>query len=417
MCADVTDVMPEADPLNAELFGATFAAIADPVGGTYDRPMIEGIIPAFTARGSSEALAALLAIGSVAGQRVAEAAMVAADHLAGSGVAPPQWAQEIREPVTVGDCLRISDSEGVSSVLVSTFHRAGRSHAFVITVDQLDCGAASEIFLIDAESVPDGVAAVRADLAAMGLNLAQETVDPANFRWHCEDALDARAVHDAVDQDMSDDPELDPEFGMLATLLRARLATLPVPGKPKMPHGGEDEGAGLEALEELFQAPSAAVPTAPRNRQPKKLRPKRKRSNGLAPVFQIKVCLPGAEPPIWRRLEVPADISLARLHDVIQLAFGREDSCPYIFDTPYGQFGGFGERGPEDSVALERVVARAGSKIRHVYDVDDDWDHELVVEKVVAREEDARYPRCTGGGRAAPAFDVAAVNRALERLR
>ncbi len=70
---------------------------------------------------------------------------------------------------------------------------------------------------------------------------------------------------------------------------------------------------------------------------PAKLPAKRKKTAGPAPIYQAKVGLRGAKPPIWRRLLVPADVSLARLHDVIQTAFGWEDSHMHMFETPYGE--------------------------------------------------------------------------------
>ena len=63
-----------------------------------------------------------------------------------------------------------------------------------------------------------------------------------------------------------------------------------------------------------------------------------------------------------RRLEVPADISLARLHRVIQVAFAWDDSHLHVFQTPYGQFGlGDAELGhrAEAPVTLEQVAPRA----------------------------------------------------------
>jgi hypothetical protein len=139
---------------------------------------------------------------------------------------------------------------------------------------------------------------------------------------------------------------------------------------------------------------------------------KRKKSDRSAPIYQIKVGLRGAEPPIWRRLEVPADISLARLHTVIQIAFGWDDSHLHAFETPYGRFGtpdaDLGQRS-EGSVTLEQVAPAAKSKLHYTYDFGDDWEHDILVEKVLDREGTAVYPRCTGGRRAAPPDDCGGI--------
>ncbi|MET8408859.1 hypothetical protein ABZV34_12350 [Streptomyces sp. NPDC005195] len=42
-------------------------------------------------------------------------------------------------------------------------------------------------------------------------------------------------------------------------------------------------------------------------------------------VLQIKVTLADIPPPIWRRLQVPADLKLARLYPAIQTAMGWEN--------------------------------------------------------------------------------------------
>jgi hypothetical protein len=56
-------------------------------------------------------------------------------------------------------------------------------------------------------------------------------------------------------------------------------------------------------------------------------------------IHKIKVSLRGSRPPIWRRLEVPSGITLRRLHDVIQAAFGWQDYHLWVFDTELGRYG------------------------------------------------------------------------------
>ena len=51
-------------------------------------------------------------------------------------------------------------------------------------------------------------------------------------------------------------------------------------------------------------------------------------------VFQLKVTLLGTMPPIWRRLLVPAGLTLAQLHDVLQAAMGWQDCHARIQRRP-----------------------------------------------------------------------------------
>ena len=56
---------------------------------------------------------------------------------------------------------------------------------------------------------------------------------------------------------------------------------------------------------------------------------------GSGQAMQLKLSLRGViKPPVWRRLLVPADIRLDRLHEVIQTAIGwTEHPPPRLLDT------------------------------------------------------------------------------------
>lgn len=56
-------------------------------------------------------------------------------------------------------------------------------------------------------------------------------------------------------------------------------------------------------------------------------------------IYQIKVTLHGTRPPIWRRLLVSADITLAKLHDVLQTAMGWENGHMHQFRVGQRRFG------------------------------------------------------------------------------
>ena len=47
--------------------------------------------------------------------------------------------------------------------------------------------------------------------------------------------------------------------------------------------------------------------------------------------YALKIKLMDIDPPIWRDFAVPADITLDRLHDVVQIVMGWTDSHLYQF--------------------------------------------------------------------------------------
>src|SRR4030095_2877994 len=64
-----------------------------------------------------------------------------------------------------------------------------------------------------------------------------------------------------------------------------------------------------------------------------------KRSVVPPEIYQLKVTLFGTSPPIWRRLLVPADLTLAQLHDVLQAAMGWQGCHMHEFSGGQRRFG------------------------------------------------------------------------------
>ncbi len=58
---------------------------------------------------------------------------------------------------------------------------------------------------------------------------------------------------------------------------------------------------------------------------------------------------------------------------------------------------------------LGRLVDGTGGRISYTYDFGDDWEHEIVVEKVLSAEPGERYPICTGGKGRCPPEDCGGV--------
>jgi len=131
-----------------------------------------------------------------------------------------------------------------------------------------------------------------------------------------------------------------------------------------------------------------------------------------ASVLQIKVILRGTRPPVWRRLLVPSTITLERLHHILQVVMGWTDSHLHEFRAGDASYGTPEPDWDEDEVVSERRV-RVGEllqepkdRLLYAYDFGDSWEHDIVLEKILARATDMKYPWVLAGKRACPPEDV-----------
>ncbi len=127
---------------------------------------------------------------------------------------------------------------------------------------------------------------------------------------------------------------------------------------------------------------------------------------GEALNYQLKVSLKGLIPPIWRRVQVPGNINLCELHRILQLVMGWGNYHRYQFIIDGITYG---EPDPTSSTVkaaaeaiLSRVVRSEDDKFIYVYDLTDDWQHGVKVEKILPAEPGINYPICLDGERTCP---------------
>ena len=108
---------------------------------------------------------------------------------------------------------------------------------------------------------------------------------------------------------------------------------------------------------------------------------------------------------IWRRVLVPASMTLRELHGVVQLAMGWEGIHLFEFVVRGARYAGPYLCGEPVDRALSSFRFRRNARFRYVYDMSCWWEHELRVEERLAAHAGKRYPRCIGGAGACPPED------------
>jgi len=147
-------------------------------------------------------------------------------------------------------------------------------------------------------------------------------------------------------------------------------------------------------------------------------------------IYQFKITLRDMKPPIWRRIQIPGDYSFWDLHVAIQDAMGWEDSHLHSFYVTNPETGHKEEIGnpgdpftddeeiipPMREQKLSPYFTSENNKALYVYDFGDDWQHDVVLEKILPREKDVEYPICLAGKRRCPPDDCGGVFGYMELL-
>jgi hypothetical protein len=141
---------------------------------------------------------------------------------------------------------------------------------------------------------------------------------------------------------------------------------------------------------------------------------------GSGTVHRLRILLSESDPPVWREIEVLSDTSFDRLHRIFQAAMGWCDGHRHQFlveEECIADPEAVESARDESTVRLHRVAPEKGATFLYVYDLGDDWQHEVTVEAVHPRTEATSHPRCTGGSGACPPEDCGGIPGYEDLLR
>lgn len=138
-------------------------------------------------------------------------------------------------------------------------------------------------------------------------------------------------------------------------------------------------------------------------------------------TYQLRVALKGTRPPIWRRFQVSPSMKLSRLHVVLQVIMGWDDSHLHMFTKgrrrfmlpnpwmddvdPFGGARFLDER----KCRIGQLLTRENDWIEYEYDFGDSWHHRITLQKILPRDPAARLPVCISGKRRCPPEDSGGV--------
>jgi hypothetical protein len=135
-------------------------------------------------------------------------------------------------------------------------------------------------------------------------------------------------------------------------------------------------------------------------------------------IYQLKISIKGAKSPIWRRVLVKSTISFSVLHTIIQNIFNWENYHLYQFDgnQSYTDANSIQEALDHDPNLKDAVqynisqeLRTEKDKISYTYDFGDDWEHVILLEKILEEDKSIDYPICTAGKRHRPLEDCGGI--------
>ncbi|MDP2364546.1 MAG: plasmid pRiA4b ORF-3 family protein [Ignavibacteria bacterium] len=135
-------------------------------------------------------------------------------------------------------------------------------------------------------------------------------------------------------------------------------------------------------------------------------------------VYQVQIALRDYRPKIWRRLLIPSDLLLSDFHKVIQSSMGWTNSHlhQFIKNRVY-----FTMRMKDDDMwddmnsvdykkmKVSDLLKAVKEKIIYEYDFGDGWQHDIILEKILAYDDKLKHPICLAGKMNCPPEDCGGI--------
>jgi len=149
------------------------------------------------------------------------------------------------------------------------------------------------------------------------------------------------------------------------------------------------------------------------------MKPKRAKLSFL----QIRLSVKDVKPEIWRLVRVSSDITLARLHLILQILMGWQNYHLYAFVIEESRYAPPNEDdddfGKSKSIQtkLSSIFAKTAKTITYEYDFGDGWEIELRIESIPDMARQKHSAECIEGARHGPAEDSGGPHGYMEKVR
>ena len=142
--------------------------------------------------------------------------------------------------------------------------------------------------------------------------------------------------------------------------------------------------------------------------------------------IQLTISLRDSKPLIWRSILVNKDTSFFELHHILQIVMGWKNYHLFEFNLDGYRIGMIEENGfgyanglllDATKLLLTDILSLEKDRFQYNYDFGDCWQHEIMVEQVVAHQDNNIFPSCIYGQLNCPPEDCGGIGGYYDMLK